>query len=192
MIQNLLIVGAGIYGLVAKEIAISMGRFLQIDFVDDGAKATPDGTKVIGTTKDFAALSNRYDNVVIAIGNPEVRQKLIRFVEEETSLQLVTLVSPKAHVSSSAQLGKGCIIEPMAVVHTGCILGKGCLVCAGAVVNHASLCGNCVQVDCNATVAGNTSVPSGTKIPSGTVYEKKTPHGPIPVDGLEFRFEESM
>lgn len=192
MIQNLLIIGAGIYSLVAKEIAESMGCFLRIDFVDDGAKETPDGTPVIGTTKDLAALSKHYANVVVAIGNPEVRQKLIRFIEDETLLRLVTLVSPKAYVSPSAQIGKGCIIEPMAVVHTGCVLGKGCLICAGAVVNHAAMCGDCIQVDCNATVAGNTVVPGGIKVASGTVYEKKTPHGPVSVDGLKYRFEDGM
>lgn len=192
MIQNLLIIGAGIYGLVAKEIAESMGCFLRIDFVDDGAKETPDGTPVIGTTKDLAELSKRYANVVVAIGNPDVRQKLIRFIEEETPLRLVTLISPRAYVSPSAQIGKGCIVEPMAVVHTGCILGKGCLICAGAVVNHAAMCGDCVQVDCNATVAGNAVVPGGIKVASGTVYEKKIPHGPIPVDGMEYRFENGM
>lgn len=192
MIQNLLIVGAGIYGLVAKEIAESMGCFLRIDFVDDSAKETPDGTPVIGTTQDLPELPKRYANVVVAIGNPSVRQKLIQFIEEETLLRLVTLISPKAFVSPSAQIDAGCIIEPMAVVHAGCVLGKGCLVCAGAVINHASLCGDCVQVDCNATVAGNTVVPGGMKIASSTVYEKKIPHGPAPVDGLEYRFEDGM
>lgn len=192
MIQNLLIVGAGIYGLVAKEIAESMGCFLRIDFVDDGAKETPDGTSVIGTTKDLPELSKRYTNVIVAIGNPVVRQKLIHIIEEETLLRLVTLVSPRAYVSPSAQIGKGCIIEPMAVVHTGAALGKGCLICAGAVVNHAAMCGDCVQVDCNATVDGNTVVPGGIKVASGTVYEKKKPHGPVPVDGLEYRFEDGM
>lgn len=98
MIQNLLIIGAGIYGLVAKEVAERMGYFLRIDFVDDRAKVTPDGTPVIGTTQDLAELSKRYANVVVAIGNPEVRQKLIRFIEEETLLRLVTLVSPMLKV----------------------------------------------------------------------------------------------
>ena len=192
MIQNLLIIGAGIYGLVAKEIAESMGCFCRIDFVDDGAKETPDGNPVIGTTKDLAELAKRYANVVVAIGNPEVRQKLIRYIEEETLLRLVTLVSPRAYVSPSAQIGNGCIVEPMAVVHTGCVLGKGCLICAGAVVNHAAMCGDCVQVDCNAVVAGNTVVPGGSKVAAGTVYEKKKPHGPVLIDGLEYRFEDGM
>lgn len=190
MNQNLLIIGAGIYGLVAKEIAESMGCFLQIDFVDDGAKKTPDGTPVIGTTHDLVALSRGYANVVVAIGNPEARQKLICFIEEETLLRLVPLISPRAYVSPSAQIGKGCIVEPMAVVHTGCVLGKGSLICAGAVVNHGAMCGDCVQVDCNAVVAGNTVVPGGIKVASGTVYEKKIPHCPVSVDGSEFRVED--
>lgn len=192
MNQNLLIIGAGIYGLVAKETAESMGCFRQIDFVDDGAKETPNGIPVIGTTHDLAELSRGYANVVVAIGNPEVRQKLICFIEEETLLRLVPLVSPRAYVSPSAQIGTGCIVEPMAVVHTGCVLGKGCLICAGAVVNHGAMCGDWVQVDCNAVVPGNTVVQSGVKVHAGTVYEKKTPHCPVSVDGSEFRVEDDM
>ena len=174
MNQNLLIIGAGIYGILAKEIAESMGIFNKIGFVDDHAMRTPDGVPVIGTTKDLDILSAEYGHVVVAIGNPSVRKRLIRMIEEETSLELEILISPKAYVAPSAQLGKGCILEPMSVVHTGCILGKGCLVCAGAVVNHASVCGDCVQVDCNATVAGNTTVPSDIKITSGMVYRNES------------------
>ena len=192
MNRNLLIVGAGIYGMVAKEIGESMGCFERIDFVDDSAKETPNGSPVVGKIKDIVELSECYADVIVAIGNPVVRQRLIRFIEEETLLRLVTLVSPKAYVSPSAQIGKGCVIEPMAVIHTGCVLGKGCLICAGAVVNHAVMCGDCVQIDCNATVAGNTVVPSGIKVASGTAYEKKIPHSPIPVEGLEYRFEDGM
>ena len=173
MNQSLLIIGAGIYGLVVKELAESMGQFGRIAFVDDGAIEAPDGTPVVGTTKELSGLSKEYTHAAVAIGNPEVRRKLICSIEETAALQLATLVSPRAYVSASAQLGKGCIVEPMAVVHAGCLLGKGCLICAGAVVNHAARCGDCVQVDCNATVAGNALVPGGIKIAAGTVYEKK-------------------
>jgi len=56
MNRNLLIIGAGIYGMVAKEIAESTNRFERIDFVDDSAKITPDGTAVIGMSKDLVGL----------------------------------------------------------------------------------------------------------------------------------------
>ncbi len=171
MSQNLLIVGAGIYGLVVKEIAESTGRFERIAFVDDDPKEVRDGMQIIGTTEDLADLSGEYSNAVVAIGNPAVRQDMLNFIQEKTNLKPATLISPKAYVSPSAVIGDGSIIEPMSVVNTGCVLGRGCLICAGAVVNHAAKCGDCVQVDCNATVAGSAVVPDGVKVAVGTVYE---------------------
>ena len=170
MKQNLLIVGAGIYGLVAKEVAESMGCFGQIAFIDDGTKETPNGIPVIGTSNNLASLSNEYENAVVAIGNPSVRMALLQKIEAETTLQIATLVSPRAYISPSAKVGRGSIIEPMAVVHSECMIGKGCLISAGAVVNHASCCEDAVHVDCNATVAGNTIVSSGIKVNSGAIY----------------------
>lgn len=171
MKENLLIIGAGIYGLIAKEIAESMGCFDRIAFVDDGAKVTPNGIPVIGAGADLLALSQDYQAAVVAIGNPSVRLSLLQKIEAETPLRIATLVSPWAYVSPSAQVGKGSIIEPMAVIHAECVIEQGCLISAGAVVNHASRCCEGVHVDCNATVAGNTTVPAKTKVFSATVFK---------------------
>ena len=170
--KNLLIVGAGIYGLVAKEIADSLKCFENIAFVDDIKTETSNGIKVVGTTKDIEKLTLEYGNAFVAIGNAEVRLQLIRKIEEEMPCRIVTLVSPRAYVSPSAQIGKGSIVEPMAVVHTGCVIATGCIISASAVVNHASMCCDGVHVDCNATVAGHTLVPAGTKVCSGQVFKR--------------------
>lgn len=174
MNKNLLIIGAGVYGLVAKEIAESTGRFDKIAFIDDKAKNTPNGIEVAGTVADVKNLASEFSNVIVAIGNPEVRLRLIQKFEEEIPCHIVSLVSPRAFVSSSARIGKGCIIEPMAVIHTGCVLATGCFVSAGAVVNHCSMLCDGVHIDCNATVAGYTLVPAGTKVCSGEVFKKDT------------------
>ncbi len=205
MNKNLLIIGAGIYGVVTKEIAESMGRFEKIDFADDSAKATPNGIKVIGTTNDIENLVCEYHNIVVAIGNPDVRLRLIRKFVETLPCRIVTLVSPRAFVSPSAQIGMGCIIEPMAVIHTGAVISVGCIISSGAVVNHASMCCDGVHVDCNATVAGNTIVPAGTKVQSGTMFSKDTVSAgdlfiekdiskrcPLPIDGMEYTFEDGV
>lgn len=170
MKDSLLIIGAGIYGVVVKEIAQSLGRFDKIAFVDDKAAVAPDGSLVIGTVNDMVSLSRDYTHVIVAIGNPKVRKMLLDRIEAECLLQLATLISPRAYISPSACLTSGCVVEPMAVVHAKCTLGKGCLICAGAVVNHGAICGDCVQIDCNATVAGNVIVPDGAKISSNTLY----------------------
>lgn len=171
MNRNLLIIGAGIYGLVAKEIAESMNCFEKIDFVDDLAEKTPDGISVKGKTSDIKVLNKDYGCIVVAIGNPEFRLKILKSIEEETDYNIVNLISPYSYVSASAKLGKGCIVEPMAVVHTGCIMGDGCLISAGAVVNHAAVLCEGVHIDCNATVTGYKTVPRGTKVESGAVFK---------------------
>ena len=168
--NNLLIVGAGIYANVAAEVAVDMGCFEKIVFVDDNKMQTPSGAKVIGTTKDINQLACEFANIFVAIGNSEIRLALLEKIMNETECNIVTLISPCAYVSPDAKLEKGCIVEPMAVVHTGCRISMGCIISAGAVVNHASVCEEGVHVDCNATVAGYSVVPKRTKVYSGTVF----------------------
>lgn len=171
MKENLLIIGAGMYSVVAKEIAQSMGKFEKIGFVDDRAKTAADGTPVLGTTDEIPEISKEYGNFIVAIGNPEVRLSLIERLDSP-SCRVTSLVSPMAYVAPSAKVEKGCIIEPMAVIHSFCEISKGCIVSAGAVINHASVCGEGVHVDCNATVEGYATVPSKTKVYCGEIFKK--------------------
>lgn len=171
MNNNLLIVGSGIYGIVAKEIAESMMCFEKIAFADDMAKETPTGIAVMGKVSDIKQLGEQYGYAIVAIGNPDVRLRILKKIEEETECRIVSLISPQAYTSPSAKIDLGCIVEPMAVIHAGCVVEKGCIVSAGSVVNHASHLCEGVHVDCNATVLGGKTVPAGTKIASGTVFE---------------------
>lgn len=173
MNKNLLIVGAGQSGLIARDIAEEMGCFEKIGFADDAITKLPDGTEIDGTVKDIPRLNQAYGNIIVAIGKPDVRLELLKNIEETTLYKIVSLISPRAYVAKSAQVMKGCIIEPMAVVNTGCVIAEGCILSAGSVVNHCSMCCSGVHVDCNATVAGSTLVPPGTKVESGTIFDRK-------------------
>ena len=107
MNKNLLIIGASTYGVVASEIAADMGCFEKIDFVDDERKTTPNGIDTVGTTRDIDELAIQYSNIIVAIGNTEVRLSLLNRIKEETPYRIVSLVSPKAYVSPSAQIMSG-------------------------------------------------------------------------------------
>ncbi len=169
MSNNLLIIGAGTYGVVAKELAESMGCFEKIAFADDQRTEAPDGSKVIGTLSEIEKLINEYNNIIVAIGNPEVRLALLEKLEN-MPCKIATLISPSAYISPSAEIAYGTVVEPMVVVHTRSRIEKGCFISAGAVINHESVCKEGVHVDCNATVVGYTTVPAKTKLESGTVY----------------------
>ncbi len=173
MNRNLLIVGASTYGVVAFEIAADMGCFEKISFVDDVRTTASNGVEVIGVVKDIGELSNRYSDIIVAIGNPKIRLSLLDKIQKETQYRIASLISPKSYISPSAQIMSGCIIEPMAVVQAGSVICSGCIISAGAVVNHETTCCDGVHIDCNATVEGYCVVPAGTKICSGEVYKHK-------------------
>lgn len=172
MKENLLIIGAGAYGLVAQEIAVDMNIFNKIDFIDDLRDSTPEGTKALGTTEMLDGLSNYYTCAAVAIGNANARLSIIEKLKN-TSFKIVSLISPKAYISPAAKIMQGCIVEPMAVVHARAFLDEGCIVSAGAVINHESVCGRCSHIDCNATVASSAMVPEMTKVCYATVFENK-------------------
>lgn len=173
MNKNLLIVGAGTYAVMASEIASDMGCFEKISFIDDERKITQDSVDVIGIMRDIDKLAIKYSNIVVAIEDPEVRLLLLNRIRHETPCRIVSLISPKAYISPSAQIMDGCIIEPMAVVHTGSVIAVGCAIAAGGVVSYASMCCDGVHIGCNATVEKYCLVPAGTRICSGEVYIRK-------------------
>lgn len=214
MNRNLLIIGAGCCGLAAKETAEAMGCFEKISFLDDNKKEMPGGSEILGNVNDFEIFIADYSNIFVAIANPEIKLKLLKKIKETSACKIATLVSPRAYISPSAQIMQGTIVEAMATINTGAIIAEGCIIGAGSVVNHCSMCCEGVQLECNATVADNTVVPAGTNIGSGVVFKRDTigvndlffdvekwnknvenikkPHGPLPIDGREYCFEDGM
>lgn len=161
MKDNLLILGAGQYGCLVKEIAEAMDCFGIIDFLDD------QNPKAIGKLSEYGAYCGAYSCAAVAMGDPQLRLQYLERLGAQ--FQLPQLIHPQSYVSPSAVLGPGCVVEPMAVIHTGATLGKGCLVCAGAVVNHNAIVGDGCQLDCNCTVTARAEVFSGSKVHSGEV-----------------------
>lgn len=163
--RNLLILGAGQYGQVAKEVAESMGCFEKIAFLDD------DNDVAIGKISDYEKFVADYSYAIVAIGNADVRLGLIQKLEE-ACYRVAILVSPKAYISPSAQLMKGTIVEPMAVVNANSSVCVGVLVCAGAIINHNSFVGDGCQLDCGSVVGANVILLAKTKLECNEVFDK--------------------
>ena len=158
--SNLLIIGAGQFGSVVKEIAESVNSFKRIEFVDDNSQ------KAIGKLSQLKSLRNEFSTAIVALGNAQLRMDCIEKLEA-LGYEIVTLIHPKAYVSGSAIIEAGSIVEPMAVVQANSKVGKGVLVCSGAVIKHNSVVEDGCYIDCNSTVA-NAYVPKFTR----TVYNQ--------------------
>ncbi len=161
--NNLLIVGAGQYGFVAKDVALEIGNYDKIAFLDDNNE---DAIDKINKLKEYI---NDFDSLFIAIGNSKVREQIFEFAKE-CGFEPITLVHPSAYVAKSATIESGCIIEANAVVNSNTVIKCGTLVCAGSVINHNCIVGKFCHIDVNSTVKSNSDIADYSKLEAGTNY----------------------
>ena len=163
--MKLLILGAGQYGQLVKELA--RNQYTTIDFLDDNSNIA------IAPLNAYKELKEEYQNAIVAIGNNDVRMEWLEKLENE-GYNIPTLISDKAYVSPSAEIAKGCIVEPMVSINTVAKVEKGSIISSGAVVNHNSIVKCGCHIDCNAVVGAGTLVPEKTNIAYGQVITKVT------------------
>ena len=154
--KNLLIIGAGQYGMVAKEIAESMKCFARISFVDDASASA------VGKLCDIEKLIHEYDSAVVAIGKSELRIDLIKELCG-IGYNVPSLIHEKAYVSPSAIIGMGCFVEPMAVVHTEVVIETGCIISAGVILNHNSIVHMGCHINCGSVVKARAEIKAGIR-----------------------------
>jgi len=159
-----LILGAGGHGRSVCD-AITASSDYVVGYLDD---ALPAGTLVNGTPV-LGALSLAWDldrlfetsvesapdQVVVAIGNPALRQTWQQ-VLEHVAAPLGVVLHPRAIVSATAQLGPRSVVLAGAVVNANASLDQGVLVNSGAVVDHDAICGAYSQLGVNAAMAGGS------------------------------------
>ncbi len=158
--SGLLIIGAGEYGKVVRELAEDCG-YEKIAFLDDS------NSEAIGCISEYERFKGDYDEFIVAIGNPNVRKHAVEMLRE--SFEMATIIHPMAYVSSEAVIAPGCVIEPGVVVYRAATIGEACLINAGAVINHDSTVGDFCQIGCNAVVCARVTVGAGTKVEAGGV-----------------------
>lgn len=161
--MDLLILGAGEYGQLVKEL--TRNKFTTIDFLDDNSLAA------IGKLEDYKKLKDKYQNAVVAIGNNEIRAQWIDRLEE-AGFNLPIVLSDRAYISLSVVIEPGCIVEPMAVINANAKVEKGSIISSGAVVNHNAIVHKCCHIDCNAVVGADAVVPEKMNLNYGQVITR--------------------
>ena len=164
--NKLLILGAGQYGMVTKEIAESIDCFSDIAFLDDNHPMA------IGKLDEYEKFRSEFDSAIVAIGCTELRLELIRKLEQ-CGYAVPALIHSNAYVSPSAKIGKGFCIEPLVVIHTETVIGVGCLISAGTIVNHNCIIGDGCHLNCGTIVAARMLLHNQTKTDYGAIINKE-------------------
>lgn len=163
--SRLLILGAGQYGKVALEIAEASRQFGRIAFLDDYSSAA------IGRLSDLYKCTDDFDSAIVAIGNSEMRLKLIGQLID-AGYKVPVLIHPRAYVAPSAVIGQGSFVEPMAMVHTDVSIGTGCIISAGTLINHNAVIGEGCHLNCGTIVGARVNVPACAKTDCGQIIHQ--------------------
>lgn len=139
MNKKLLLLCDSAYSTVAKEIALSMKCFEKVDILNQYYGTSEAESKYheasIGNLDDYEKFAGTYDYAIAVFEDPQVRltwsDKLI-----EAGFAIPSLISPKAHVSPSAQINQGCIIEPLVGISSNVSVGSCSIIKMGALINH--------------------------------------------------------
>lgn len=165
--MNLLIIGAGGFGKVVKELADP--AYDRIDFIDDRPDADP---SVVGSIADLKENGERfkeeYDEVAVSIGDNSLRGKLIEALINK-GFHLATIISPMASISPSSTIGVGSIISPFARVNANSVVGRGVILSSGAVVDHNAIVEDYVLLDSNSVVETGVTVGRGSYLAPNSV-----------------------
>jgi len=161
MTKELTILGASGHGKVIADIAEQLGY--KVKFYDDAypSKKNIEHWLIQGTCSDLVALNKTNtkltNDVVVAIGNNEIRQKKIQLLQKN-NFNIITLTHPNAVISPYASLASGTVVLAGAVVNAFAKIGVGCIINTSAVVEHDCSIDDFSHICPNAALAGGVSV----------------------------------
>ena len=182
----LLVVGAGGYGRSVAEAAELSGQFEVVGFLDDllPVGETVLGVPLLGPVASMTQYRTRADQVIVAIGNNAVREKLMLQLVG-VDFNLATVLHPRAIVSTSAVLGVGSVVMAGAIVGTEARLGVGSIVNCGAVVDHHATVEDFGHLGVSASMAGGTVLGRGAWMQAGSAlgYGVKVGAGEVLLPG---------
>nr|WP_320148053.1 acetyltransferase [uncultured Anaeromusa sp.] len=151
--RKLLILGAGGHAKVLLEAAEQMGLWSDFAFLDDVASGNVHGYPIVGSLKDAAALTARFHEAIVGIGNNQTRMFWHDFLLEN-QYNIPSVIHPSSVISPSALLGKGCAVFAQAVVNADAFIGDSVILNTACSVDHDCVIEAAVHIAPGARLAG--------------------------------------
>lgn len=167
MKNKLLIIGAGGHGKVVADIALSLGKWKSIAFLDDKNINNSLGIEVIGKSTDAFRYINDWE-IIVAIGSNKIRERIQnKLIAMGANLPI--LIHPSAVIGKNVEIGEGTVVMANSVINCCTKIGNGCIINTGATVDHDNLIEDYVHISPGVHLAGNVKVGKGSWIGIGSI-----------------------
>ena len=132
-------------------------------------RQTVQGVPVIGPMKD--ALSVDFQSFICGIGSPQARKKIHQSFGNK---KFISVVDDSAILSSTAEIGDGCIIGPHTCVLSGSKLDFGVCILANSSINQNTHVGAYSLIGAGCNIGNNVIIGEGAHIGLGSTVSLGT------------------
>ncbi|MFQ6015891.1 MAG: acetyltransferase [Anaerolineae bacterium] len=171
--QGVVILGAGGHARETLGIFNDMNRkenrWQVLGFIDED-KANHgrvlDGVPVLGDLSWFSDMDKSQVKVICGVGDNPARRQMVEKALA-LGLQFCSAISPLAHISPHAELGKGIMIFAYTAINTHAKIGDHTIINLGCTVSHDTIIGDFCNINPGVHLAGNVKVGEGCDIGMG-------------------------
>lgn len=175
--KKLFLIGAGGHCVSCIDV-IEQTKQFTIEGLFDQVKSADDqfmGYKILGSDEEIVKYVSKDHYFLITVGqikSPETRIKIFQKLQS-LGANLVTVVSPRAYVARTAQLGAGTIVLHDALINANAIVGSNCIINSKSLVEHDAHISSHCHISTAAIVNGAARVEEGSFIGSNSVIRER-------------------
>ncbi len=159
--RKLIIIGASGHGKVVEDIA-KLNGYKDIVFLDDDLEIKCCAGRPV--TGDSSMIKRQDGEVFVAIGNTEIRRKIM---EDNPDKTFPVLIHPDAIVADDVVIGEGTVVMAGAIINPCVKIGKGCIINTSSSVDHDCVIGDYVHIAVGAHICGTVDVGDSCWIGAG-------------------------
>ena len=163
LMKNVIIIGTGGHAKVVADIVLSSKDRLVGFFTNDNSVDNFMGWPVLGKDTEYNKFMDCY--FVIAIGNPDVRERISNSMD---GVKWYTAIHPSASVSTiHISIGDGTVIMANAVINPYAQIGNHCIINSNATVEHDNQIEDFAHISVGAKLGGTVKIGKRTWVGVG-------------------------
>lgn len=180
------IVGAGGLGREVLGILESINRKKKcwdiIGFFDDNSHSELiNGLSIIGNIDSINQI-NEDLAIVIGVGNPNIKEKIINRIENQ-NISFPTILHPKVEIysESTVNLGKGIVIGANSVLTTNISVGDFVYINTASIISHDTKIGEYSMIMPSVSISAGATIGEKVYIGNGTIIDQ-----PVTIENNSF------
>ena len=173
--KDLILVGGGGHCNACLDVLRSLNLYNVVGIIErDNFKLEKLHDVSVFKDQDTEKLSKIYRNFLLTIGKigkSKIREK--KYYElMSLDIELVSLISPTAYVSASAEIAVGVNIMHHALININVRIGENTIINSQSLVEHDSFIGSHCHISTGVKINGGVNIGNNTFIGSGTVIHE--------------------